>query len=332
MEDIKVLDKIKPFNELYFINCFYNSLFSIIQFYNKSIIPVLVNFILEYDYIKDTDSVNIFSKYISVRDLDQILNSIGIQCNAKVNNEYILEDTLIALSQNRPIIIDVDCYYMPIRKEYLNTHYIHLILICGYDNITETFTIIEQKFSDTLSYQVSTIRYLDLVKSYEGVIASLSEMKKEALYLEFDILRNHKEDINNKSSDNKIIFIENFKATASHVEAGLKMLKDFTYDSRLLLANEKMLKLNTSNLVSGFNTIINSKRVEYYKIKEIFGEDHFLTLLVAKIESNWSLIRNKCVKFSYSSLYRQSDFLPLTSLIDEIYQDEILFFNFLIEQ
>jgi hypothetical protein len=328
LNNIRLLENIEPFNDLFFINCYYNSLFPILLYYKKSILPILINYVFSYNYKKELVNSSISSNYIPVKNSEEILSEIGIKLCVKVNNNNLIEDTIQSITHSKPVIADINCYYLPIRKEYLKNHLIHTILIYGFNNLEKTFNIIEQKYGDSLSYQKSIITYSDYESSYYGVSELNDKDKKLACYYQYSLLEGYNEDavldVNNSIKELRM----NLQSKIQYIDLGLVMLKEFLDDSTTIFS-ESALKQNINNLVEGLNSIVNAKRVEYYKMEKALGSMHQLTIICANIEKKWSFIRSKCVKYLYSSNYKQSDFQDVIKKISEIYFDEINYFNIL---
>lgn len=48
MDNEKYIANIEPFNDLYFMNCFFSSLFPVVLSYKKDILPLLINSVMVY--------------------------------------------------------------------------------------------------------------------------------------------------------------------------------------------------------------------------------------------------------------------------------------------
>lgn len=320
------ISKIEPYNDLYFKNCIYNSLFSVINYYNKSIMPFLINSIPIYYY--NCDEEKHFSiKYIDTYSTEELLEEMMIVVNSKQNNTSIVEDIITSIDKNEPVIVFINCFYMPVRTEnYLKTHLEHPIIIYGYDNIRKVFNIIEQKHNDSLSYYKTELQYNDLINSYNGYINLTTKNRKINSYKEYRLKQNHNL-LNNDSSEYIKIFKRNTYINYENINNGLQSLEKFILDFEDIFIDEIVLEKNVNSLVLGLNEIINSKKVEKYKIEKLFGKDHTLYILILKIEDNWSSIRYTLAKYMFSSLYNQQRFEKLKSIFIDIQDIEDTYYN-----
>ncbi len=315
---IKKIDNIQPFNELFFINCFYNSLFSIINYYQKSIIPFLSNSILVYSYNSNNEisfSVDFISKYND----KELLGKMGIIQQPKKDTNHLIQDIIISIDNNNPILLSVDCFYLPIRPEfYLKKHCRHALTVYGYDNHNLKFYIIEQKHFDSLTYAKTEINCKDLLNGFKGYI----ELAPQNLpYSEFEL--NNNKTINH-INDSIYIYKENIINNYENIQNGLILMEKFISDYKKIFLNEFNLKQNCTTIIEGINKIINAKKAQNYMLNKLLHEvNHPLVKLSIEIENIWTFIRYKLAKYKFSTIYRQKDFIDLENKLIEILNNEI---------
>lgn len=326
MKCTKSLYRIEPYNDLYFKSCFYNSMFSVINYYNKSIIPFLINSVPIYIY--DCIEEERFSlEYMDTFSREELLAKMDIVVFSKQNNTNIVEDIIDSINQNKPIIVNIDCFYMPIRTEYyLKSHWEHSILIYGYDNIKQIFNIIEQKYVDSLTYNKIELKYNDLINAYKGFLNLSAKNLKRDSYREYGLNQND-DLINNDSNEYINIFRQNIYNNCEDINKGLQSLENFLLDFEAIFMDEMALRKNANNLISGLNIIINGKKVEKYKLEKLFSKEHALSNLVLEIENNWNSIRYTLVKYMFSSLYNQQNFEKLKSKLITIKETENSYYD-----
>lgn len=327
MVEAKEIQNIEPYNELFFISCYYNSMFSVLKYYNKSIMPFLVNCISKYIYNGNRQGIFFSVAHYPVIEVDELLRRMGVIIYSKQNNYNIIQDAINSILNNRPVIVTVDCFFMPIRSEfYMKKHAPHAILVYGFSNTTEMFSIIEQKNADSLNYCKTNLGYTDLFNSYKGFLELDNPYLIKTTYCEYDIDKSydcHRNAINGYQKNYKL----NITQKREDIEIGLKFLDSFIKDFELMLVDEFLLRQSIPKLLVGFNDIINTKKFEGYMLNNLFGIEGKLTKLNKEIGANWGLIRSKLIKYMFSSVYKPKEFTDLMNNLQYIYRDECLYLD-----
>lgn len=320
--DSKSLAGIEPFNDLFFRNCFYNSMFAVLNYYQKSILPFTINSVPIYDL---DENEQLTMKYITTLEQGEVLNQNEVIVNTKQNNKNVVEDIILAINLDKPVIVDIDCFDMPMRTEfYQKTHWQHVILIYGYDNNRKTFNIIEQKNVDCLNYEKVEISYDDLINSYNGFLNLSAENLVNVSYREYGIME--KTNLINQS-ELLSVFKENILNNKNVISYGLSYLDKFENDFDNMLLEDQSLRENIDNLIPGINEIINSKKVAKYNVENLFGKDHQLNKLICDIEKNWTAIRQTLLKFKFSSLYGKDNLFKIKDMLLNIKGSEQLYYD-----
>jgi amino acid adenylation domain-containing protein len=325
--DSYCIKNIEPFNELFFKGCFYNSIFPIINFFNRSINPLLINDVIAYDFDStNADTVLLNASYISQKTMNALLDEAKIGAITKAYSDDIINDIITAIKQDRPVVIWVDCFYEPIRNDVCNkTHLGHTWLIYGYNEPQKTFHIFEHKFRDNLSYQKKTISYIDLINSYNGFADNFNQERHNPSYYEFysnqvaspdeihtfnDIERHRNEFARNMAENKELIW------------NGLEKLKTFIGYYESYVSSEESLKERADILVESMNNLINAKRVEAYRIIKLFDGRDDLAGMAAEIIDNWDYIRARIGKFIYAPLYEKEVFDMTIKKMEQILEIE----------
>ena len=122
---------IEPFNELYFKDCFFTLLFSIIIHYKKNIDPIIANESIFYENNDDKSIIRV--GYEPIKDYKNVLLNIGIHVTNKITKNDFVPNIITSISENKPVIVLVDCYFEPmIMDAYKKKHLLHSALIYGY--------------------------------------------------------------------------------------------------------------------------------------------------------------------------------------------------------
>ena len=318
--DEKILLHVEPFNDIFYQSCFFNALFPVIKHFNKDIMPVLVNDVIVYDYNKELGPVSLGIKYLQVRPEEEMLESLRIGVNAKSQSDNLVEDLLESLANDRPVILKVDCFYEPIRDDaYQKNHWMHDMLIYGYNQSQQVFNIIEHKYRDTLSYEKKTLSFSDLEKAYKGFLINFNINSDYATYMDF-----YNRGENSRTSKYEEIqrFLKNMTTKKQELIAGLENLKMFAASTKGYAENEKIIMENLNNYVQMLNNIINAKYVEKYRLTHLLSDCQDVINILDKVIEAWSYFRAVIARFIYSNSYNAKRFGASCERLDLIYRLE----------
>lgn len=323
---MKVIENIVPFNELFYKNCFYNSLFPVVNHFNNSILPLCINEVIVYDNYRQGDFDLIFNKHLARNKMEVVLAQMGIIINSSNYNEDFISNIIKAIDKNKPVILWVDPFYESIRKDtYGKKHDIHTILIYGYDNDKEILNIIEHKHRDTLSYEKCIISYEDISNAYKGYHENNEKRYKSPSYYEFSL--NQLQEEGNKTIDYKDIFKTNIKERENELFEGLTKLSSFVDNLKIVFLEQKKLDILVEPIIQSLNNIINEKNVEVYRLSILFGADNNVLRLLQECTDLWILVRAKLVKYNFTKRYRIDTFTELNLALDSILKLELNYLN-----
>lgn len=164
-EDDKRIGKIIPFNQFLFINCYYNSLFTVFDHYHLPIHKILMKTSVEA--MKKDNALSIAYRF--VEDEKKMLHDLGL-ASEPIGDCRLDRRIRVAIDRKHFIILDVDCYYLSVRKEfYQKQHYNHTLLVYGYTQDMKNIIVMEQKNAESLSYQEKIIPYEELERAYHAL-------------------------------------------------------------------------------------------------------------------------------------------------------------------
>ena len=316
----KILHEIEPFNDIFYQSCFFNALFPIIKHFNKDIMPVLINDVIVYDYNKELGPVSLGIKYLQVRPAEEMLESLCIGVNARSQSDNLVEDLVESLANDRPVILKVDCFYEPIREDaYQKNHWMHDMLIYGYNQTQQVFSIIEHKYRDTLSYEKKTLSFTDLDKAYKGFLDNFNINSDYETYMDF---YNRGENSKKIKYEEIQTFLRNMATKKQELIAGLENLKRFAAATKGYAENEKIIMENLNSYVQMLNNIINAKYVEKYRLTNLLGDSQGVIDILDKIIEAWSYFRAVIARFIYSNSYNAKRFEASCERLDLIYRLE----------
>lgn len=147
------------------MDCFYNILFSILEYMDISIIPILKNWSIDFVNDSNNDMPSIeYTPYLSIEDA---LSCVGIQINYFVDMKNFRNDVDMGIRNKIPTGVFVDCYSETIRKDtFQKIHNDHCILISGLND--SIATIIEQSSMNTLNYREMECPLHELIQASNG--------------------------------------------------------------------------------------------------------------------------------------------------------------------
>lgn len=354
-----ILNNIKPFNEVFYKTCFHNSLLPVLGHFNVSLAPILANDIFVYDFFnKDKETyedqmMNIYEKTIQalLNDLGIVINvkkhvcsrdrdflppdadiyvlkqtseCIGIKPQEDENNiTDLLSDVKKALTKRRPVIIWVDCFYLSGRKDtYKKEHWMHTLLLYGFDEAREIFFAVEHSFKGNLTYKEQEISFKDVMDSYEGYLANYMCCAEMPTFYEFFSIPQSQ-----ISPNYKDIYRINLQKCKDKIVSGFENLKLGVDKISEIVASEQNLKENIDYLIDVLNGIISAKQVEKYIVSILFDDVPEFDEAAKKVLDTWTYIRQIIVKYKYSSVYNSAKIMSLIQRMNEIYPTERRYYD-----
>lgn len=338
------LERVEPFNEVFYIDCFHNSLFSVIHHFERKTEPFSGNDIFFY---AKNGMDNRFSKTIQ-----ELLTEQGIHVRTKAHVSHKEQDTVVteedmvfldqfskrvgmektddpsediselipsikrALTKGRPVIIWVDCFYEPIRKDTFNKmHWMHSLLLYGYDDKEELFHVIEHIHRDNLNYKQQTISYKDLLRSYEAFIVNYFPYSQMPAYYEFYTQNQAVCSAECVETNARLAYWDMRNRHQDQILGGLEEIRAFNAMFLSMLHDEDALKAKTNHFIEILNSIINSKQADLFNVKSLFGVDCEWLVDMQQLLERWIYIRQILVKYMYTSIFKMGNVSEYLQLI-----------------
>ncbi|OME94452.1 non-ribosomal peptide synthetase [Paenibacillus sp. FSL K6-1122] len=323
-------DGYHPFNDVFFKLCFYNSLFPIVLQQKKSIHPFFIHHVDEYLW-SDNEQF-LVNGFFSCRKDTDILDDLGIGYEMVKISEDIIQDVSRAVLNARPVIVWVDVYYTSIRNDtYLKKHIPHTWLVYGVDPINQTFTVMEHKHHDNLSYEERTVSYQDLMDSYHGYIDHFN-MEVNTFYTFYN---KHNPVIHRRDSSQEQleaywqIYVSHMEEQQERVESSLARLVESVPQFEAVVHDQQLVSSMAEDWVISLHKLISAKKAEVYRCANLTGADSRLTHIRERIVMEWSDIRAVLAKYVLTSSYKPTSFHKLPeiyrniSLLEREYYDEL---------
>lgn len=159
----------------------------------------------------------------------------------------------------------------------------------------------EQKQWENLNYEQNTISFEILKLCYKKVVENYNN-----LFTFFEILKVPPVSVDKGILKNNLLNC--IKKYEHSLNAGIHSLKEFIFDYSNTVRNKDLLNNRMNAYINSFNSIINSKQAERYRIKYFFGETSDLYNYINNIIESYTKVRTYLVRYVYSSIYREDDF------------------------
>ncbi|RCX09096.1 phosphopantetheine binding protein, partial [Anaerobacterium chartisolvens] len=325
-ENTKIIKGIEPFNEIFYKNCFYNSAFPVAIHFGIGVMPFLANDILVYNYSHGKAKMKLSTDYIPREPITDIMERCGIRMDKCQYGGSITDNIEESIDRGKPVVLWVDCYYAPIRKDmYLKRHLEHTWLVYGYNKTKRIFNIIEHIHMENLNYEKQLISYDELTTSHNGFMENFFSGEDEELFPCCGFEFAQRDNTGHYTKDFKLNALNSRELVLHHLE-GLKLFRE---DYRDTVLREETLKDSAEEFTQGINDIISSKRVERYKLVGMLGENSPVLDLIDAVIKSWTDIRRVVAKYMYSSVYRESAILSSIQKLEELCFLEEQYVNFL---
>lgn len=314
----KRIKSIEPFNIIYFKDCFFTLLFSVIKHYEKNINHIIANESIFYDIDEDNSIIKVI--YEPIRDYKKVLMDIGIYVTIKKRQNDIVEEIISSISENKPVIVLVDCFYEPmIMDAYKKKHLLHSALVYGYDNQTQSFNIIEFEYSDSTNYKKNIISYKDMSMAHNSKIIDEYSKKSDNIVFEFSLYDNR-----NEYRDAYDVLIDNIKSNKTRIFEGMNYYHSFLYEFE---SNTEKIKAYPKKCLDLFVNIYNSKKIEYYRLSKIFNKFDTLVSKQYDIMQKWSNILTQYGIYYYNTNLNEQNIKKIKENLRLAYNMEQEFTN-----
>ncbi|WP_341282703.1 non-ribosomal peptide synthetase [Paenibacillus sp. FSL H8-0537] len=296
MMTLRHVERIKPFNDLFYKECFYHSLFPILSYYQQSLLPILANDTVIYRY--DEDTVHFQVDYAAAKPLEQLLLGIGIGMETREVGHSVIEELKRAVLSHKPVIVRIDCYYASDRTEtYQKRHWPHSWLVFGFDDSTQMFGVIEHDHIERLTYEKRWVSYEDTLQGHLGFMDHFGS--ETPVYYEFSAVTS---DGVGSTPDS---LLETTASAAAHrqqlLEGSLHALCRFLEKVKQALQAGQLIKDYGESLLDTLNQIVNAKLVDHYRYEQLAGGYLELQSAVVNSLEAWKQVRSLVAKAVFST-------------------------------
>ncbi len=317
-----VIHGIEPFNDIFYLNCFFNSLFPVLKYYKCDIGVVMANTMITYSSIVENDSFPLLDvDYININETEAILSEMGVLYDTTDDITDITNWVKNGIDLQRPVIVWVDGYFEPLRKDaYRQTHIQHTLVVYGYNDDKGIFYIIEHSNADSLDYKYQSISYVDFIECCKGY-TQISEMPLAYKFFITDTTYESEGAIKEK-------FLASISQRYDVMEKNILSFKYCMNEYMNILFEQDKLSENINYIIDVFNYVINAKRVEKYRSELFEIEQKIIDVLNEQIE-NGKLVRNALTKMMFTRSYKPEQLTQLTEKIQFLMDSEQKYYSIL---
>lgn len=163
--DVKKLKGIEPFNEFFFISCYYHQLITGVKYFGGRTDEIISRYFPAYEFRED-------EKIPRVRELKaeygkELEKATGVHIVRKKTSKAVIYELRQAVRHGQPCLVAVDCFELSYREDtYQKKHALHFLLIYGYDIKAQEFFVIDHLFTNSPRYVECKITFSELERGF----------------------------------------------------------------------------------------------------------------------------------------------------------------------
>ncbi|WP_238651978.1 amino acid adenylation domain-containing protein [Paenibacillus piscarius] len=284
----------QPFNDLYYKSCLYNSLFPVLKVFGRELNTFLCSDMFVY-CLEEAAQPSLSAACMESAATEAILEQLRltVRYEAPPSSEGLKQRLTAGLARQSLYIVWVDTYYAPGRRDtYRKKHLAHTLLVCGYSEAADQFTVLEHSHKDALNYKERPIAAEDLLNCWQGYREHLMPEQTYTL-MEFPVIQPSYTGERVSPINQLHSLYRNRREAAAEGLLALTRFRDGYTSMRSLPAEQYSMKL-----IAAFNTVIDAKRAEQYRLKAILPEQPAAAERYAKIIAAWLDIRSDLIRWS----------------------------------
>lgn len=277
-----ILKNFKPYNNLDYFDCYYKTIFHIMNYFNIDVFRFLLNHLYVFSYKKEDK----FSFFLTTKTVDVDIFKISGLLREKIyfNNTPVLQ-IKESIKSGKPVMLRIDSYYLPFRIDtYNRIHAYHFICIYGFDDKKKIFNIIDHDYINSFEYKERELSYnslLEYIENYKNNNTYFCAFSKEKICKKQE--KTYIQEYSRMVTENE-----------SLLHDGIKCLDDFTYffidgitgmECKVFIEKVMIVIVNISRCVKQRDDLLKT----YIPFPEII---EFLELITKK----WTLIRSVLIK------------------------------------
>lgn len=323
IEEWKYLKGIKPFNELFYKSCFYNSFFSALSFFAIPYDNFLTNEQIYLDKIHDMYTVS----YQEIEPFEEIMAASNLSVETLMRSDNIVNDIINEIEKERPVIIWVDAYGLPYRKDTFNIkHLSHTILIIGYSQTAQLFKVIDHSSWMNLNYKEKIVSFSCIQNAYNMFFENFGDKGNIDTFFSF-----YRSNVPTKNHKNQIDKYKLYRERAELNHKNIIELFESIIDFCQKFNTEPIAFEQVQNIKNLIIEINNIKKVDLYRFKNIICDQRF-TLQLKKGVELYQAIQNFLVKIIYAQEINMNHYIKIKRYISLLIDFENIWYDIIIRE
>lgn len=327
MDEIKVTslsndyNAIKPLNNCFYRNCFYNCILAILNSYGKNTLELILNDRNFYKLREENGYYYLGIEYYSYMPLKQFLFKMGIN----TSNYYIIGDNLkkellAHIQSRRLIILWVDNFYLTYKDNYYQKkHHLENLLVYASNDIYSEFYVIDTRDSNSIIYNSYIVSDTTLAEAYNGAL----KFNKYNLFTPFSTFYNEEPWRYTTNINWKMWYLLKINSKEISDKNNYKIIYKFADIIVNCIKNKNLDYL--SLIIIGLNEIVLAKETDLKTVCFLFPEDKLKIMYYREILKLWKKIRGLCVKLHYLDDWNINYCDKVSSYLNEVINLEINF-------
>ncbi|GFN33012.1 SDR family NAD(P)-dependent oxidoreductase [Paenibacillus xylaniclasticus] len=312
-----ILPNIEPFNDIFYRNCFYNSMFPVIRSFGRSIAPFLANDLILYEENNGHFAV----RYDAIQQMEVLFTNNNIRAELRYGSSDIVNELLVSLSSGQPAVVWVDCYELSIRQDAFGKRHIdHTLLVFGYDRRERLFHVVEHDRLENLSYRRRTLPFTDLANAFDSFVERYVRTgEHEVTHYLFEPMSNDSA----STIDPVIQWARCWHKGRLLLQESLSALSRIQADYIRLTAEDNSLRPHVDRFIAFLNDATAAKRVELYRLHTLLPEAKEEQALLNSILTDWEYVRKGMARYMYGDVYRSEVFESGADRLTQIAEKEL---------
>ena len=308
---MKKLEGIKPFNKFSFRTCYYSQLIAGYAHYGLDERLIIMNYIPLYDksdFPNYLTGLTIFTE----KELEELS---GIRLIKKKSVNDIVGVLIRAIDGGSPVIVAVDCYYLPYRADtYKKLHSSHFLLIYGYDKTKAAFIINDHNYINSIYYSEGEISFEDLKTACKEYIVG-QKMDRGASFIK--IKRTVKKEYVFSPEQYARAYMKNFVKA----EESINNLLCYCEHIISLLSDKGKLDSEINEVVFNLIYIRMKKQIHKYQMAELFNDERINDMNYRSMD-NFVFIYGLLLKIQMTNVFNEKIVEKLNARLRETIEIE----------
>ncbi|WP_051287021.1 beta-ketoacyl synthase N-terminal-like domain-containing protein [Paenibacillus taiwanensis] len=325
-----IIPAIEPFNDVFYKNCFFNSVFPVVRHFGQDPLCIMLNDLILYEYDqKDERGQQAASldrgyriRYDEQYPMQQMFQQLNMKVDIRADSSNIVAELIEAISHGSPVVVWVDAYYESIRKDtFEKEHLDHTLLVYGYNKEEQIFHVIEHDRRENLSYKSCVLPFADLEQGHVGFRERYLYRGHEATHYIFSAAPAPLTILE------KVFRLDNayealLNGRTHLLEQSVQALTRYIESFRRWTSDEEQLKLHLEDTIAFCNEVINAKHVESYRIRQLYGLESDTLQSINRIIKKWDEVRKGVVRYLYLPVYKPEVFEACCVRLQEVVEEE----------